>query len=398
MLVQNGLESNRVLESLAALGCTVGIEEALLASEGSAVAVANAIAVSESGRYVPVGGVTKIIESLTRSIMESDGMVLKNVEIKRMDIEEMLTTTAVAQHGKMPYKAVGVTIAGPNSTASTTTDDDSAEISIQASKSIVSGLGYLSTYTTLLPAECVSPDTRQQLDNLKESRPKLKVALWLQGQAEELGLTSTDYFEIGNPVPVAVRSSEENEGKLAAEHLALSYIHVWSPSMQDQDWTQSHPKDSHVLIVEFEVTEPLVYLETDRTFSNQSELFHHGPKFYCTTRESESNPNHAKFASKIGRPLNISISKQQEYLQKAESIVATLFPKTVQKVSFKQLVLPYLGGHRVANNTAKFECNLSATTEVQVSLVSSLYSTIFEGFIQINLSIVFHLEFLLDWL
>jgi hypothetical protein len=52
---------------------------------------------------------------------------------------------------------------------------------VRASRSVISGVGALCTYTRLLPSSAVSAAMRLNLVNLSESRPKILVLVWLKG-------------------------------------------------------------------------------------------------------------------------------------------------------------------------------------------------------------------------
>jgi hypothetical protein len=67
-----------------------------------------------------------------------------------------------------------------------------------ASKSIVSGVGIIGTYTRLIPSEDVSGAMRSQLSILNEARPKVYATYWIEGDGQQLGLSSTDFVEVAH--------------------------------------------------------------------------------------------------------------------------------------------------------------------------------------------------------
>lgn len=121
--------------------------------------------------------------------------------------------------------------------------------------------------------------------------------------------------------------------------------------------------------MEFEAGENMTLLETYRGFNenNSSEAFFVGPKFYINPRDPASNPNDASFGETIGRPLYVSIQKQEQLLKRASAILYEVYPKTIDKILQSRLVIPSLGGRRLSENPEKYKAKLSATTEIDVS-------------------------------
>ena len=105
---------------------------------------------------------------------------------------------------------------------------NSKSIDIIGEKSVVSGLGVLNTCTKLIPYEILSENTRITLSLLEEVRPKVYVVYWLKGSRDELGLSSTDYVEVGN-----INTADRNA-------LAESYVKIWSPSLKDAHWEKKY--------------------------------------------------------------------------------------------------------------------------------------------------------------
>ena len=57
----------------------------------------------------------------------------------------------------------------------------SADSTVRASQSVISGVGALCTYTRLVPPSAVSDATREALSQQVESRPKVQVLVWIEG-------------------------------------------------------------------------------------------------------------------------------------------------------------------------------------------------------------------------
>ena len=76
-----------------------------------------------------------------------------------------------------------------------------------------------------VPPETVSDSTKLTLSLLQETRPKITIVYWLKGQQQQLGLSATDYVEVGN-----------NNNR---DSLASSYVRIWSPSAKDAHWAKS---------------------------------------------------------------------------------------------------------------------------------------------------------------
>lgn len=245
----------------------VGADEALPAGSCSALSLATALS-AESGVYYPAGGAEALELALTRAVRAAGGAVYKDVEVGEVVLEEVIAATA-QQSGisksvaaaQPVVKAVGVQVkvvvsegnnhSKDSSTSSTNGDNGDARI-IYGSRSIVSGMGTLCTYSKLLPHAAVSERTRTALSLLSEARPKVTVVYWLQGTVAELGLSSTDYVQAGRytetsghlaPGLAAPRATASNSTAAAVdpkETYARSFMKVWSPSAKDPSWNQRY--------------------------------------------------------------------------------------------------------------------------------------------------------------
>ena len=261
----------------------MGAGEALPATECSAYTLANAVSSAALGCFYPIGGPAALIDCLSRTVRKAGGFVYRDVDVKEVVLEEINSASATGQ-----IKATGVIICAGNGKPSSSSsrkqtivasenkknkmneeitkneskkenvDDEDGnsgeeeeegqgqdqeedeskrgeEIVLQASKSVISGLGVLSTYTKLIPAEAVSRPTRDILSGLKECRPKTLVVYWLQGSEQDMGaaLRSCDYYEVG-----VQPESDSAESKESKDVFCSSFVHVWSPSAKDPSWAK----------------------------------------------------------------------------------------------------------------------------------------------------------------
>jgi hypothetical protein len=131
-----------------------------------------------------------------------------------------------------------------------------------------------------------------------------------------------------------------------------------------------HPGNISVVIVEMEASEPQVLSQTLRWADRDDHIQpktddSNGPKFFMSMRDEETDPNHVDFATLLGRRLELTASKRDDYLRRAESKLREIYPRC-SKVVHCHLELPVLGGHRLANTPGKFNAQIRAMTDVQV--------------------------------
>ncbi len=226
-LYDNQLEQADVINALTGLASTIGCQESCLKNTISSLALGGLIN-TETGTFVPRHGVSELEAALTHVIYESSGKVFSANQVKGLEIEESAKKDG-SSHSS--YKVIGVTI--------TNNGKSKGDCLLKANHSVVSGIGLLGSYATLVPSECVSDETKEQLSLLQEKRPKIKVILWLKGEAAELGVTSVNYFEILSSIESVGAGLNTQCGKEhdAAEKLAGSYVHIWSPLAQNPDLT-----------------------------------------------------------------------------------------------------------------------------------------------------------------
>ena len=188
-------------------------EEALLGSDCSCVCLAGGLGHSEEGVFYPVGGPGRLQANLIRAIISTGGDVYSDVPVSAIE-------TMRADNEPLA-RAVGVKLA----------DGKDGGTVVYGTRSVVSGVGALSTFLRLLPEDELTEDTRAALSKLTEARPKLHVLYWLDGTAEELGLSDADYIETLDDVADESASASRKE-------FSRSYVRIWSPSMKDPSWKE----------------------------------------------------------------------------------------------------------------------------------------------------------------
>jgi hypothetical protein len=253
-----------------------GADEPLCAVDCSGYTLANALQSAAQGVFYPAGGASAIAAALVHTITQAGGVVYCNAEVREVVLEEVPGTKSV--------KTTGVTVAVTNARSSPTpappssidaleaksdeNSSNSSDVTFHAEKSVISGLGVIATFTKVIPAEAISAATRQMLAGLREVRPVVKVVYWLRGDATALGLSSTDYYEVGaqprmrrakspdSPTADTTSAADASAGAETSPSTAdeedLSHIqeendrardqfagecaHVWSPSCKDPTW------------------------------------------------------------------------------------------------------------------------------------------------------------------
>ncbi len=121
-----------------------------------------------------------------------------------------------------------------------------------------------------------------------------------------------------------------------------------------------------VVIVEMSVDNSLV-CPRNVVFDDQQATDAQGPLVFVSTREADgfTDPHHTDFSEHLGHSVTMNGTQRAAVKQTADTILRRLFPLTEGREVFVWVEAPRLGGHFVANTTAKFTCPLSATSEVQ---------------------------------
>jgi hypothetical protein len=322
----------KVHDALHALSCTIGGEEVLSRNELSSFLFGMASQAAESGAFVPIGGVSAIVDAFKSEICSIGGKIVCDVDSIKLE---------VVASDESAFKVTGVAI-GCNG---------KEEVSIASNMSVVSGLGILSTYVGLLSNDIVSVKTRKDLVNLKEMKPKVKIVFWLEGTKEELGLSCTEFFQVVITQPVS-------NTETVTTSQSPDYCHIWSPSAMDPSWKHLN---TQVVIVEMDIFASFVSLESVDWIEDCP-----GPMFFADIRNNHTNPKDPMFAEKLCRPLKLTKSKEEEFIRIAEKTIRQLYPLVSgNRIVYSHVEPPVLGGSRLANNTAKYTANFSAQTEIQ---------------------------------
>lgn len=154
----------------------------------------NIISMADQGNWYCNGGAENFVDLCLESIHSGGGSVFTDVNINGLMIEQ----------DNMLSKVNGVIVSLNES-----------NITINANEAVVSGLGCLSTYSSLFPLEYLNIQEKEQLSKLTEKLPTIKTVFWISGSSLDLGLTSIDYFEKVDEM----------------------LFKVWSPSSKDESWS-----------------------------------------------------------------------------------------------------------------------------------------------------------------
>lgn len=335
------IPEGKVHDALHALACSIGAQESLPRHKLSSFAFGMTSQFAESGAFAPVGGIPALIRMLRAEICSVGGMVVTDVESIKLEVNAVAGSTT-------SYKVTGVAVSS----------EGTDEQVLTGERSVISGLGVLSTYSGLLSSDIIAEESKVKLSTLEEAKPKIKVVFWVQGSCTALGLSNTDFYQVLIKQPVRTNEDMETEETLAKK-LVGEYVHVWSPSAQNPDWPH---EQTQVVVVEMEVTSQFVTKVT-MDFADGTK----GPAFYVDNRNEESDPNDPMFAERLCRRLKLTRSKESDFVRVAEGVVRQLFPRiTGPQIIQTHVEAPVLGGHRLANTTSKYATSLSAHTELQV--------------------------------
>jgi hypothetical protein len=382
-LSENKLENSSVLEVLSCLSSTVCCQESLPSNEISSFSLGALINTSENGCYSPEYGILGVENALIAIIQRNHGIIIKDVSVKSLDLEVLNEDEKGAlneregEQRRKKWKATGITISSENENEI----KDSGLLSIKANQSVISGLGTLSSYSTLIPSDAISDETKNYLSLLQEKRPQVKVIFWIGGTKEELSLSSLNYYEMNSNSSSSFSSScfsFEEKHSSCHEKLATSYCHMWSPSAQDPRWTSIPERENYsIIIIEYEITEPTVSLEqlnwnsstSSTSFSSSYTLTSvgKGPSLFVSKRDPVTNPNHSDYGLYVGgRKLQLTNSQKDDYQRQGELLLRSLYPLTYGKIRHCHVEEPTLGGCYLSNQSTKYSTSLSVQTEVEV--------------------------------
>lgn len=353
----------------------VGAKEGLVASEASALNLALGLVGAAEGVFWPVGGYSAVVKTLCGAIRQSGGEVYGDVKVKRVLLSTAQSATATAV-----YRAEGVEVAVGRGA-------ESHSVVLKASQSVVSSMGVLCSYTRLLPASGVtalSAETRAALNGLTETRPRHKVVYWIDCSttsvesgvsAQDLGLTSSDYFEIGSRSSGGEDESSVTSSSGSDAVSDSKYLHIWCPSAKDPSWKHK----VHVVVVEFDASDALFQVKdvsVQKAVSSGSETNASIVEAEeATTIEVPSSSSSSvgassssSVASCLGQTLSLNKTTLSTIRSYADSRLSHAFPQVMQHIVCVSVQQIRVGGHTLANTTQKYVSPISSTTEIQVSV------------------------------
>ncbi len=180
-----------------------------------------------SGGNFPVGGSSRILETILPVITEAGGAVLVSADVDKVIIEN--------------NKAVGVRM------------KDGKDF---RAKNIVSGAGIMTTYKKLLPKALVEKhNLKTQLKKVKNSVAHVCLYIGFKESPEDLQLPKANYWvypEEGTHDECVERYSKDINAEFPV-------VYVSFPAAKDPDWSNRYPNKSTVDIITlmpYEVFEP----------------------------------------------------------------------------------------------------------------------------------------------
>lgn len=160
------------------------------------------------GGYYPIGGGSRIAETIIPMITKAGGKVLINAEVA-----EIIVENGCAQGVRMASD--GAVLHAPI---------------------VISDAGAMNTYMKLLPAESRSTLKLQKLDTVKPSLAHLCLYIGLKSTAEELKLPRANFWIYPN-------EKHEQNLKAALDDVDAPFpvVYVSFPSAKDPDFERRHP-------------------------------------------------------------------------------------------------------------------------------------------------------------
>ncbi|MFS4418319.1 phytoene desaturase family protein [Maribacter sp. 2307ULW6-5] len=169
------------------------------------------------GGNFPVGGSSKVVETIAPIISAAGGTILVSAQVDKVLVEN--------------NRAVGVQMADGRTLKA---------------KQVASNAGIVTTYTQLLPEETVKKHgLHQQLKKIKPSAAHLCLYVGLKGSPEALELPKTNYWiypEDGDHDSCVARYLQDQEAPFPVVYLSF-------PSAKDPDWPRRYPGKSTIDII-----------------------------------------------------------------------------------------------------------------------------------------------------
>ncbi len=170
-----------------------------------------------SGGYFPVGGSSRIMETIDQVLEKAGSTVLVRAEVEEILVE-----------GK---KAVGVRMA------------DGKEFRAPV---VISGAGIITTFQKLLPKAVVTQyKLSDQLQKVKASASHACLYMGLSGSPEELNLPKANYWIY----PDGKTHEALIEAYLKDIHQPFPLVYVSFPAAKDPDWNNRYPGKSTIDII-----------------------------------------------------------------------------------------------------------------------------------------------------
>ncbi|MEH0152545.1 NAD(P)/FAD-dependent oxidoreductase [Limibacter armeniacum] len=169
-----------------------------------------------NGGSYPVGGSSSIYKSIEPVIQQYGGAVYINAEVKELWVEK--------------NKAKGVVMVDGNR--------------IKATKGVISSAGFVTTYEKLIPPYLNIPKPKV-LEEVKPSSAHLCLYVGMNGSAEELQLTKTNFWIY----PGVNHDTSVEAYRKDQEEAALPVIYISFPAAKDPDWQMRYPGKSTLEII-----------------------------------------------------------------------------------------------------------------------------------------------------
>lgn len=170
-----------------------------------------------SGGNFPVGGSSRIVETIAPVLAKTESSVLISAEVDQILIED--------------GKAVGVKM------------NDGKEF---RADTVISGAGLMTTYKTLMPEAVVKEHKLdEQITKVSHSVAHLSLYIGLKGSPEELKLPKANYWVY--PGDVSHDECVDRYAKDISQEFPVVYLSF--PSAKDPDWSNRYPGKSTIDII-----------------------------------------------------------------------------------------------------------------------------------------------------
>ncbi|MCB0653790.1 MAG: NAD(P)/FAD-dependent oxidoreductase [Saprospiraceae bacterium] len=170
-----------------------------------------------NGGSFPIGGSSRIVETIDPVIAAAGGTILINAEVDKVVVKNNKATGVQMNDGR-----------------------------IFSAKNIVSGAGIMTTYKKLLPAEVVKQHKLpEQLQKINRSVSHACLYIGLKGSPRELELPKTNYWVY--PGDTDHDTCVDRYVKNINEPFPVIYISF--PSAKDPDWSNRYPGRSSIDII-----------------------------------------------------------------------------------------------------------------------------------------------------